>query len=76
MIVSLKNISDSKPHPAPICDESLYIQIPLAKRFKFVPALMTVTCRDIQEQDIEYVAVIKVGRIALVGFGIVCRDEV
>ena len=73
MIGSLIKISDSKPHPASIGDESLYIWIPLAKKFKGIPALMTVTCRDIQEYDLEYAAAIKFRSIALMGFGLICR---
>ena len=52
MIGSLIKISDSKPHPASIGDEYLYIRIPIAKRFKGVPAFMTVSCRDIPVKDL------------------------
>ena len=52
MIGVLINRSVRKPHPASIGDEYLYIRIPLAKRFKGVPAFMTVSCRDIQVKDL------------------------
>ena len=48
MSVSIIKISDNKPHPPFIGGESLSIRILLAKTFKGIPALMTVTCKDTQ----------------------------
>ena len=45
---SLINSSDTKPRPTSVGDEPLSIRIPLVKKFKGVPELMTVTRRDIQ----------------------------
>ena len=71
MSFSLIKRSDRKPHPASIGDESLSICIALGKTFKEVPALLTVTCRDIQVYDFEYIAVSEFVSTASVGVGIV-----
>ena len=52
IIYGLINIIGIKPHPVSIGDEYLYIRIPLSKRFKGVPAFMTVSCRDIPVKDL------------------------
>ena len=74
MRFSLIKRSDRKPHPASIGYKSLSICIALGKTPKGVPALVTVTCRDIQVYDFEYVAVIEAGSVASIGVGLVWRE--
>ena len=73
---SLINIIDSKLFPSSIGDELLSIRFPFAKTSKGVPELMTITCRYIQVQYFEDVAVSEVRSISRVGVGLVWRDLV
>ena len=57
MRCSLIKISDFKPCPASIHDKYLPIRIYLEKPFEIVPALVTVSCRNVEIKYLEDISI-------------------
>ena len=69
-------ISDSKPRPASISNESFPLRIPLSEVFKGVPALVAATCRYVEIYNIEDASASEVGSITFIGVQLFWRDVV